>query len=184
MWLLNTGNAELKFFAGPEDVPHPGYAILSHVWLTDTMEDTFQGVRTFGEQCKANAMYAAASREELSLNLPQTPDGSSMWEARQQIRSDAKSGSAGLPRSSRGPSSLSAFIINEGRASAYTTIPLPTNPRDLVSPKIRGFLTLAEKDGYEWCVSCDSADLRGITHPIACQHRHRHSVPPSAHSRL
>ncbi|KAH9924985.1 heterokaryon incompatibility protein-domain-containing protein, partial [Epithele typhae] len=91
MWLLSTTRAELKFFAGPENVPG-GYAILSHVWLKDSQEDTFQKVQT----------YAGESRFE--------------------VTSEAPTHAALLSRS----------------------------PRDLVSPKVRGFLALAESDGYKW----------------------------------
>ena len=47
---MNTSSGELRFFAHPEDIPSPGYAILSHVWLTDAEEDTFQSVRTYADQ--------------------------------------------------------------------------------------------------------------------------------------
>ncbi|KAH9939346.1 heterokaryon incompatibility protein-domain-containing protein, partial [Epithele typhae] len=40
MWLLGTARANLVFFPRPEDVPKPGYAILSHTW--GPKEDTFQ----------------------------------------------------------------------------------------------------------------------------------------------
>ncbi|KAH9942136.1 uncharacterized protein BXZ73DRAFT_41071 [Epithele typhae] len=44
MWLLSTATAELKFFNDPEAIPG-GYAILSHVWLSEG-EDTFQAPST------------------------------------------------------------------------------------------------------------------------------------------
>ncbi|KAI0328905.1 HET-domain-containing protein [Cubamyces sp. BRFM 1775] len=46
MWLLDAHTAELHYYATPEDVPHPGYAILSHRWLNGGKEDqTFQDVQ-------------------------------------------------------------------------------------------------------------------------------------------
>ena len=51
MWLIDTHTAELRFFAGPDDVPG-GYAILSHVWGIPEEEDTFQKVRNAYEECQ------------------------------------------------------------------------------------------------------------------------------------
>ena len=52
MWLLSTSHAELRWFTDASAVPGPGYAILSHTW--GAHEQTFQDVRSFGEQCKAS----------------------------------------------------------------------------------------------------------------------------------
>lgn len=49
MWLLDTARAELHFFANPEDVPKPGFAILSHTWGKD--EQTFQDVQRIRLEC-------------------------------------------------------------------------------------------------------------------------------------
>ena len=59
MWLLSTARAELTFFASPEAVPG-GYAILSHVWLKDTEEDTFQQVQLCAKECRDNARFNQA----------------------------------------------------------------------------------------------------------------------------
>ncbi|KAI1791159.1 HET-domain-containing protein [Ganoderma leucocontextum] len=50
MWLLNTDNAVLQYFASPEDVPG-GYAIISHIW--DAEEDNFQDMMKLREVHKA-----------------------------------------------------------------------------------------------------------------------------------
>ncbi|KAI0373733.1 hypothetical protein BV20DRAFT_1041760 [Pilatotrama ljubarskyi] len=46
MWLLDTHTFRLEEVANPSDVPSPGYAILSHVWIkVGRGEQTFQDVR-------------------------------------------------------------------------------------------------------------------------------------------
>ncbi|KAH9940409.1 HET-domain-containing protein [Epithele typhae] len=90
MWLLSTDRAHIHFFPRPEDVPG-GYAILSHVWLTEG-EDTFQSVRGHRDLSKSNSEP---------------------------------------PKSSSPPINV-------------------TNPRDLVSAKVRNFLIFAEGEGHQW----------------------------------
>lgn len=60
MWLLSTARAELKFFHSPEDVPG-GYAILSHVWLPSSQEDTFQSVQRLSKPSWARRFMASIS---------------------------------------------------------------------------------------------------------------------------
>ena len=128
MWLLSTARAELKFFPHPEDVPG-GYAILSHVWLTDGEEDSFQKVQSYSQQ------MGVPNAPSL---LPHNPAGTSTVEE-PQVTTD----------------------------SELESLPLqPVNPRDLVSPKLRGFLELSVTYGYEWawvdtcCIDkTSSADL-------------------------
>ena len=49
MWLLSTARAELKFFANPQDVSHPGICILSHTW--GKHEQTFQDLQRIRQEC-------------------------------------------------------------------------------------------------------------------------------------
>ncbi|OJT08095.1 Vegetative incompatibility protein HET-E-1 [Trametes pubescens] len=46
MWLLDTYTGQFEHVANPQDVPNPGYAILSHVWVkVGPSEQTFQDVQ-------------------------------------------------------------------------------------------------------------------------------------------
>ena len=64
MWLLSTNRAELRFFALPESVPKPGYAIVSHVW--DHNEQTFQHLQALGAEC---ALSGQNPRDRVSVKI-------------------------------------------------------------------------------------------------------------------
>lgn len=64
MWLLNTSRGELRFFVSPQQVPSPGYAILSHVWGED--EQTFQDVQAISARY---TLTEEAPREHLSFKV-------------------------------------------------------------------------------------------------------------------
>ncbi|KAH9942130.1 HET-domain-containing protein [Epithele typhae] len=63
MWLLRTNDATIHYFRVPEDVPN-AYAILSHVWSTDTndREMTFQELEKHLKSC---AQSGVSSRDTL-----------------------------------------------------------------------------------------------------------------------
>ena len=173
--MLNTHSGTLKFFTGPGDVytnHERGYAILSHVWGDSSQEDTFQKVQAAAKQCE-QAKEAASSSVlgehraaiERLHNIVEEQQRS-ILELRQMVSSLAPEPRKG-PVVSRLRTTLRAatrFARRKPTASrevdaqavgppsdAQDNTPLKTPiPRDLLSPKVRGFLEQAEKDGYDW----------------------------------
>ena len=148
MWLLTTKSAQLRFFARPEDVPG-GYAILSHVWGSPSEEDTFQQVQDAAKRCEDNAnVMARPSPEQEAVNKLQN-----MVDA---LATQVAHLASGSPSQAQVPVDSPSTIVYSDCPPPDTSLDqpsqphLPTNPRDLVSVKIRNFLIHAEKHGFEW----------------------------------
>lgn len=79
MWLLDTFTAQFEHVASPQDVPFPGYAILSHVWVkVGPGEQTFQDV----QRLTAAALHAHIA----SSSIHPSPDALAIPELCPKIR--------------------------------------------------------------------------------------------------
>ena len=180
MWLLNTHTAELKFFAGPDDVPG-GYATLSHVWGNPTRdengvlvgktpdeEDTFQKVRSVFEECQRSAQSSANAAG--SQGPPGKAPGHTISSLSAQV-DDLAAQVRDLTTQLQGL--ISAFQKHDpairtllttdrkrnpiprrpdGSANSDSHIDTspPPNARSHLSQKICNFLVKAEEHGFDW----------------------------------
>ncbi|RPD53068.1 HET-domain-containing protein [Lentinus tigrinus ALCF2SS1-7] len=69
MWLLSTDRAELHFFASPESVPSPGYAIVSHVWDHEDEVQTFDHLQALRTSCALSPGSSSTPRARVSEKI-------------------------------------------------------------------------------------------------------------------
>ena len=163
MWLLNTKTARLKFFNQPENIPG-GYAILSHVWGEASEEDTFQKVQEAARKCDEDRKHARSRMSVDEIIARQEERIDRLEQIVMSLSTRLEQLLSGMPTPSEGarPSLSTKMIPPHWRASDprpaavvqgahQHDVHLPvTNPRELLSPKIRSFLEQAEARGFAW----------------------------------
>ena len=71
MWLLDARTAKLHYYSAPEDVPNPGYAILSHRWLNGGRDDqTFQDVQGLTAASQSRTSSEPPGSQPKNLEVP------------------------------------------------------------------------------------------------------------------